>query len=199
MTHSYKSKVSSIFWRNCLSFRINWENSLLFDWWLFIIFIFFLINKFFPLPSYLLCLSSSILNEYLFHSCFISVNCSEIQSFEIIIAVYCWADSSGFKNNISIFSIFYNKVKNIIEFAWIISITYYIKFESFSRFKKSMLNFRFEYWYLLSGKCMELSFDFRIINNGNFLEIIFKNFNLFEIKLFRSNCHFRPIRVCPNV
>lgn len=63
-------------------------------------------------------------------------------------------------------------MKNIIEFAGIISIANNIKFKSFPRFQKCMFYFGFEYGDLLPGESMELCFNFGIVDNGNFLEII---------------------------
>jgi hypothetical protein len=46
---------------------------------------------------------------------------------------------------------------------------------------------------------MKLSFDFRIVYDGNFESIILQYFDLTKIQLFWSYCDFRTIRICADV
>lgn len=192
LAHGNEFKVTSIFWRYCFSLWVNCKDNILLLFFLLLLG-FFLINKFFSLPSYFLAFSSSVLNENLFYSSFKSVNVSKINLFQIIITINCWSNSFGFKYDIFIFSIFYNKMQDIIKFRCIISITNDIKLKFLSWLQKWMFDFWFKNWDFLSCKSMKLSFNFWIINDCNFESIIFEDFNLSKIKFLRSNSDFRSI------
>ena len=79
-------KVSSIFRRYCLGFRVNGEDGFFFS---FLLVFLLLVTDFLSLPCYLLRFPSSVLYEDLFDCCFICINGSVIQRFQIIITVYC--------------------------------------------------------------------------------------------------------------
>jgi hypothetical protein len=145
------------------------------------------------LPCDFLAFSSSILDKNLFDCCLESVDVAEIQLFKIIITVNCGTNASSFQNDIFILTVLDDEVENIVEFRGIVSVANDIELQFFSRFQKRMLNFGFEDGYFLSGKGMEFSFDFRIVNDGHFQGVIFQDFNLTEIEFFRSDSHFWAI------
>ena len=52
---------------------------------------------------------------------------------------------------------------------------------------------------LLAGKSVELSLDLGVIDNGDFLIIIFQNVDESKVKLFWSDRNLGPIRIGANV
>jgi hypothetical protein len=84
------------------------------------------------------------LNENLFDCGLECVNVTEIQLFEVIIAVNCRTNASCLQNDVFVFSVFDNEMENVVEFGGIISIANHIKLQFLSRLQEGMLDFRFE-------------------------------------------------------
>ena len=97
------------------------------------------------------------------------VLCPERDVGEIFHAEESRANSFAFENNIFVNPFFDDEMENVIEFSSIIGTAQYFDVHAFIWLEHSMLLNGLKNADLVFGKGVEISLDFRLVGNDNFL------------------------------